>query len=240
MSRFIKGWVVNKLRFCVAMAVSAGALALAAAADAGVVFYSYGSGAQPLALITDFSKDSEGSAPTTAPAGYSWAAQGTGVILNTTSGNGAEPAIGPAGAYGVGNYLSIEGGNSETLNIPAAAGLKNIGLYVGSLDSYNTVVFTLVGGQQVTYWGDSSAQPTFSLDNYSGSANGAQNAANTNGVFDFSFDKAVQSITFESGFEIASISGGVPEPATWAMLILGVAMIGCAARRRSALAVVAI
>jgi hypothetical protein len=48
MSRFIKGWVVNKLRFCVAMAVSAGALALAAAADAGVVFYSYGSGAQPL------------------------------------------------------------------------------------------------------------------------------------------------------------------------------------------------
>jgi hypothetical protein len=28
-----------------------------------------------------------------------------------------------------------------------------------------------------------------------------------------------------------TFSGGVPEPATWAMLILGVAMVGCAARR---------
>jgi hypothetical protein len=36
------------------------------------------------------------------------------------------------------------------------------------------------------------------------------------------------------GFNGQLAGGGVPEPATWAMLILGVAMIGFAARRRNA------
>jgi hypothetical protein len=220
---------VGKLRYGVAMAVSAGALALAASADAGVAFYSFGMGAPSQQLITNFSNESNIGGPPThtpsSPAGYSWS--GSGVILNTTSGIGAEPAI--ASGYGTGPYLSVQGGDWETLNIPVSAGFKDIGIYVGSLDAYNTLIFTLADGTSVSYTGSY-------LGGLSGAANGDQTAANTNGLFDFSFTKAVKSIEFQStsdSFEIASISAGVPEPATWAMLILGVAMIGFVARRRN-------
>jgi hypothetical protein len=218
---------VGKLRYCVAVAVSAGALALAASADAGVAFYSFGTGAPSLQLITNFSGDTVGNAPTSLPPGYSWTLNSDPVqVLNTTSGIGAEPAI--ATGYGTGNYLSVEGGGSETLNIPVTAGVRDVSLYVGSLDTYNALIFTLANGAQASYSGTD-------LGGYSGASNGDQTAANTNGVFNFSFTQPIKSILFQTGsdsFEIASISAAVPEPTTWAMLILGVAMIGCAARRR--------
>ena len=221
---------MGKLRDVVAMAAFTGALGLGAAAHADVVFYSYGTGAPTLPLVTNFSEDTVGAAPThipASPAGMSWS--GSGEIVDTTaSGLAAEPGV-AGGVYGTGNFLNILSGHSETLTIPAAAEITKIGLYVGSLDSYNSLIFTLQGGAQLTYTGAD-------LGAFSGADNGDQLAGNTNGVFDFSFKKAVTSIQFQSAgnsFEIAGINAAdAPEPATWAMLILGVAMIGCAARRR--------
>ena len=211
--------------------LAAGAIALAAgSANAAVSFYSFGSGAPSLSLVTDFSGDTTGSAPTTAASGYSWVAGGTGVVLDTTSGAGAEPAIAD-GVYGTGNYLSVEGGASETLSI-SAANIKDIELYVGSLDTYNSLYFA---GPNVTITGTE-------LGLLTGAANGNQTAANTNGVFKFDFSTPVTGVTLSSttnSFEIASISAGVPEPGVWAMMLMGFGGMGAVMRSRRRLASVA-
>ena len=211
----------------------AGALALmAGSANAGVTFYSFGTGAPSEPLVTDFTGDTVNSAPTTAASGFSWLAGGSGVILDSTSGAGAEPAI-AANTYGSGNYLSVEANGSETLDISAPS-IDHVLIYSGSLDTYNTIAFGGPGG--VTYTGTQ-------LGLVSGAANGAQTAANTNGVFDFFFTKPVTSITFTSGansYEIASISAAVPEPGVWAMMLVGFGGMGAAMRsRRKAAAAVA-
>ena len=52
----------------------------------------------------------------------------------------------------------------------------------------------------------------------------------------FSFGGAhIDNVTFFSGqnaFELDTVSGAVPEPATWGLLIIGMGMTGAAMRRR--------
>jgi len=207
----------------VLIAATAVAALLAGSANAAVTFYSYGVGAPIDPLVTNFGGDTLGAQPTTAAAGFSWAGGGSGVILDTTSGIGAEPAVFP-GAYGTGNYLSVQGGDSETLNV-SNPDIHDLIIYSGSLDNYNTISF---GGPGVSYTGTQ-------LGLISGAANGAQTAANTNGVFVFSFSAPVTSVTFSSSsnsYEIASIEAGVPEPAVWGMMLVGFGGMGAAMRAR--------
>src|ERR1700754_245983 len=91
------------------------ALLAGSAQAASVDFYSFGVGSPSYSLISDFSHDTVGLSPT--DAGFS----GNAVVLNNTSGNGAEPATG-LGVYGTGNYLSVMSGQSETLTF--GAGVK--------------------------------------------------------------------------------------------------------------------
>ena len=207
-----------------AVLVGAAALALmSGTANAAVQFYSFGNGAPSMPLVTNFSNDTVNLAPTYAPVGYSWS--GNGVVLNSSSANGAEPAI-ANGVYGTGNYLSVEGGQSETLTF--AAGVNKVALYIGSVDAYNDLNFLFQGASSVNVNGSA-------LGAVSGADNGAQTEANTNGEFVFTFDKPITSLTLSSSsnsFEIASISAAVPEPATWAMMIMGLAGVGAALRNR--------
>jgi hypothetical protein len=211
------------------LAASAVAALAAGSANAAVTFYSFGGSAPVLPLVTDFSGDTTGSAPTTTASGYSWSS-GTGVVLDNTTGSGAEPAV-ANGVYGTGNYLSILGGASETLSV-TKPGINTIELYIGSLDTYNTLFFA---GPNVTYTGAD-------LGLLSGAANGAQTASNTNGVFEFTFSAPVTGVTFSSSsnsLEIASISAGVPEPGVWAMMLVGFGGMGAMMRRRRAVAAAA-
>jgi hypothetical protein len=117
------------------------------------------------------------------------------------------------------SYLAVEGGESETLALPAALDVE---IYVGSLDSYNTITFGGPGGASYTYTGSLLATLTTAIDN------GDQQSGSSNGLFDFSFAAPVTSVTFSSGqnaLEVAgvSVSSTVPEPSTWAMMLLGFA-----------------
>jgi hypothetical protein len=146
---------------------------------------------------------------------------------NTAAGISATPANDAS------NYMSILGGQYETLTFGGAT-KTSFGLYWGSIDAYN----------EVQFFSGNSATPFAS---YSGSTLGAvppvgsngdqfnQSTLSTNAYIKFtglSFDKVILSSSGNS-FEFDNIHvGGVPEPSTWAMLILGFASVGFLAYRR--------
>ncbi len=149
------------------------------------------------------------SAPAT---GWSFSGGITQSVSNTTA---AEPA-GDTSVYGAG-----EPGNSLTVTAPKD--LSDLSVYIGSLDSYNTISFyngaTLVG----SFTGTALALPI---------SNGDQLNGLTNRRYDFTFTGGtdVNKIVFAStkpAFEIDNLAiAGVPEPATWAMMLLGFGFVG--------------
>jgi len=159
---------------------------------------------------------------------------GTAIIANNAAGTAAGISATPAGDTT--NYMSILGGRSETLTF---SGTQNrFGLYWGSIDSYNSVAF----------YSGNSATPFLTLFGNTLNAvpalgfNGNQSSGLTNAYVTFtglSFDKIVLASSGYS-FEFDNISygsnlnnvGPVPEPSTWAMMLLGFAGIGFAYRRR--------
>lgn len=125
-------------------------------------------------------------------------------------------------------YLSVQGGQTATLDTPF---LKAISFYIGSLDGFNSFTFNLADGtSQVVTGAILAALP--GMD-----ANGNQTGFTTNGRLTFSFDSAIDSIVFASGANSLEISdvgavAAVPEPATWALMILGMGGVGALMRRR--------
>ncbi|HEX2815879.1 MAG TPA: PEPxxWA-CTERM sorting domain-containing protein [Phenylobacterium sp.] len=127
-------------------------------------------------------------------------------------------------------YLSVQGGETATLSL--GGGLTEISFYIGSIDTYNTMAFHYADG-------------TFELPVNTGAwvsdhtitqSNGDQQSGNTNGRLTFTFDKPIDSVVLGSGsnaFEISDVAGiaaGVPEPASWALMILGFGGAGAALR----------
>jgi len=178
-------------------------------------------------LVTDF-RD-----PTALPAGFTLG--GTAAFLTGTSSVGAAPAIGAA-SRDPNQYLCVEANEFETLATPA---LKNISIYIGSLDVYNTLIFSFENGSKQVFTGVQLANIAHSV------ANGDQQSSATNGRYTFIFDAPINEIRFSSGgysLEVADVAavipGGVargaaaPEPSTWAMMLLGLGALGATRRRR--------
>jgi hypothetical protein len=190
---------------------AAGALALAAtAANATDTVTFTPLGASSISLLT----------PTSGVAGTDYIQQ-TG-----SNGQGAAPEL--AGGADTGAYLSILGGGTATIDF--AASVSEYKLYVGSLDSYNTISFTGTGG--TSYDGDALLLASGADANSVGSGN--QTSKFTNGVFTFTFDAPVTGVVLSSTTNSLEV-GGVPEPATWAVMLLGFGGIGASmrnARRR--------
>jgi hypothetical protein len=124
------------------------------------------------------------------------------------------------------HYLTIPGGVSAELS--ALKAFSSFSLYMGSPDTYNSIRFigdgydeTLTGGQ-------------LTGGNVSQDWDWAQRV-----TFDFGGAKVNRVIlsSSQNSFEVDNfaISGAVPEPATWAMMIMGFGLAGAAMRtRRSA------
>jgi|JI10StandDraft_1071094.scaffolds.fasta_scaffold226895_3 hypothetical protein len=124
-------------------------------------------------------------------------------------------------------YASVQRDTVSTLSVRDGAYLTDFSFYMGSPDAYNRVTFNYIGGSQV-------------LDGaniWSGPAFGGDRAKGFRVYYDFGGAK-VTSIVFSTGasnaFEFDGLAGtvAVPEPATWAMMIMGFGVAGAKLRRR--------
>lgn len=144
------------------------------------------------------------------------------ILLPPANGNGAPPANSfPSGT----SYLSVLGNGYVTYTF--AAPVAAFQFDWGSIDTYNTLV---VGG--------SNPITIIPGVNFHNPANGNQAWSQTNGRFTVfgTAGETFTSVTFRSStnsFEVDNLAvRAVPEPTTWAMMLLGVGMIGFALRGR--------
>lgn len=140
----------------------------------------------------------------------------------------------PVGSTGFYYSVGPTDGEPGTIDLTAFGDINVISFIWGSVDSYNTLQFidalgnALVGG---TFIGNDIFNP----------ANGNQTDPNTNPLVTFTFTGAdasnVAGIRLTSNgqnaFETDNYAiNPVPEPATWAMMLLGFGAIGFSMRRR--------
>jgi len=152
-------------------------------------------------------------------AGYTFAGSTAGLIYNGADGEHVNIAAPPFGDTSL--YMALQTDQVATLNTPL---LKSLSLYIGSLDPTNSITFKGLGGFSQTFLGADLFDP----------ATGDQTSGDNNRRFFFSFNPTdqVNQIVFTSGensleFDnIGALASAVPEPATWAMMLLGFGGIG--------------
>lgn len=136
-------------------------------------------------------------------------------------GDGAPPAnSSPSGT----SYLSVLGGGSASLSFSAVPGFQ---FDWGSIDTYNTLTIFSSGGNPIVVPGGNFINP----------ANGNQVSPGTNGLFTVWGDAGETFTGFtltssQNSFEIDNLAVAVPEPAAWAMMILGFGGVGAMMRSR--------
>ncbi|MDZ4373435.1 MAG: PEPxxWA-CTERM sorting domain-containing protein [Phenylobacterium sp.] len=123
------------------------------------------------------------------------------------------------------NYASVLGGSSATFSVLSGS-LRSFSFYLGSPDTYNKLTFNLEGGGTQVMEGDQI---------WGGFPPGTGDRSLGYRVY-YDFGGArVSSITFESSsnsFEFDGLAGAIPEPATWAMMIMGFGAAGSMIRSR--------
>lgn len=124
----------------------------------------------------------------------------------------------PYGATGpdTTNYLAVTGTETVTFT----QNHNYVGLWWGSVDSYNTISFYENGTQVASYGGAAVANP----------ANGGQTTSDTNLFVNFSGLPEFNSIVFNSSlpaFELDNLTVGpaVPEPSSLLLVLLGAVMV---------------
>ena len=172
------------------------------------------------------------------PAGTPTHIGGSVVGPGTTQNAFAQP-IGSAGQYfSVGPSTTTPG---TILLLGAVGPLVSLSFIWGSIDTYNSLRFTDAAGNPLV-----GSQYSFTGSQIAAlvpaPAAGSQNSNAQNPIVTFLFSGLDQTLvggfrmsSTQNAFEIdniALVTGGVPEPSTWAMMLLGFGAIGFAMRRR--------
>jgi|SRR5665213_851411 len=159
-----------------------------------------------------------------------------GVVNGSVSDVNLAPQTGPS-TQDTTNYLTVAlnsgGSGSETVNITSGGPFKNLGLYWGSIDTYNTITFLGASGPIGTITGTDVLNKLFG--NTSSSGNNANSQyiefTDTTGQDITGITLSTDQAAFES--DNLSVANGVPEPATWGMMLIGFGLVGLQLRRRT-------
>lgn len=199
-----------------ALLVSAAVLAMPAAANAAVTLSTVTPGTAPYSGPTP-TYDFE----TTAPV--------SGGLVTTGSASGIRAQ--PFGSTG--NYWTVgpSDGSPGILDLSSIADIFNVSFLWGSVDAYNLVEFLDMDGNVIA---------SFTGSDIFNPANGNQTDPNLNPVVRFDITgndvSTLKSLRFSStsnAFETDNFTiNAVPEPATWALMLLGFGAIGFGMRRR--------
>lgn len=198
------------------MLVSAVALALPATANAAIT----------LGTVTPGTAPYSGPTPTYT---FQSPAPVSGGLVTSTSVDGIRAQ--PFGSTG--NYWTVgpADGSPGIMNLASIGDIFNISFIWGSVDAYNTIDFLNAGGGVIaSFTGSQIFNP----------ANGSQTDPNLNPVVRFNVTggdvTALTSLRLSStgnAFETDNFTiNAVPEPATWALMMLGFGAIGFGMRRR--------
>lgn len=164
---------------------------------------------------------------TTPPAGYTvfedfeGFAEGAPLGPNAVVSSDSQAGVSARPDGSTGNYATVLGGGTATFILPNPA--SAFGFLLGSLDTYNSLTINFADGGSVTYSGDAitEGQGSSGFLTLDYSALGRQ-------VTSATFSSTQNSFEFDN----LAFAGAVPEPSTWAMLILGFGVVGGAMRRR--------
>jgi hypothetical protein len=208
-----------------AAAVASLAVLSAGAAKAGVIVSFSGGDYSPTAgyTVIDPFNDATG---ITGVAGTDY------VIQAINNSQGAPPANSvPQGT----DYLSVLGNGSVTISFAAltSSTVSSFEFDWGSLDGYNTLTIYSTDGTVISIPGTTFLNTA---------ADGNQTAPGTNGLFKVvgtagTTFTGMKLASDQNSFEVDNLAiGGIPEPTTWAMMLVGLGGLGVAlrARRKSA------
>jgi hypothetical protein len=156
-----------------------------------------------------------------------------GLITNTTTTfplSHSQPKSDATHYLAIGSAIVFPSMRSETLTL--ANDYTKFGLYWGSIDTYNTVAFYNNGN--LVYSLSGSGVPDFNPNADAESSNPRNRYVNFDFQGGLSFDQVVLQTTFRT-FEVdnLALAGAVPEPSTWAMMLIGFGGIGFFAYRQS-------
>lgn len=152
----------------------------------------------------------------------------TAKYLNTTRTAGTHEPFSAQPAYSDNSkYLAVLAGGSATLQ--SAMGYTLVSFYLGSIDAFNTVEILNTAGKVInTYTGADFVMP----------ANGNQTLPATNRRITYQIGKGdaliggIRFFSKQNAAEIDNVVFAVPEPSTWAMMLVGFGMMGLAMRSR--------
>lgn len=151
-----------------------------------------------------------------------------GTVVSGTTGNHAQPLGSTGGYYAVGP----SDGNPGVIDLSAIGNITSLSFIWGSVDTYNTLQFLDASNNVLA---------SFSGSNIWLPANGDQSNPNTNPLVAFELTgsdvgafTSLRLTSSSNAFEIdnLAINSGVPEPATWAMMLVGFVGIGFGLRRQ--------